>query len=1329
MNEGPQGTTRVDAGPDVGSGGTIRVTVPVAGPEGTTRVAAGPEGTTRVGSPVDTTIGGPAAPAPVADSSQFASGSTVSLNGSYRIISELGVKSSEAITYLVERGAEKFVLKRYHKGIQMPRDVLAQIKAAPHPNVVRIHDFGEIDGQDVEILEFLAAGSLDQLLRGSAGVRDPGRLRKLTRAILAGLQHLHSTVRVIYQDLKPQNILLGNDTFDKVVLADFGISSLMKPGEIEAVVKANGTKEYAAPELATFGHQTDTPVDPKVDYFAFGVTLLECWTGARPFDGIPDALRIRQIRSKEVQFPPGIDPQLEVLIKGLLNPLPKERWGRDEIARWIDGKALTVEYSAQHRKYGLRWFSDQESFSSPPELAVLLTQYPTKGVDYLFLGRIQEWLDQAGDMELSTEIMKITRNFAQDDSHRRAGLIRATYVLDPSRPFETAGGTQCRTAEEFGDALLAEKAHYVQALSNPLDPFHLYLQSTGENDTSTTILAYYLSAETPEFAFNTAVYALQSGGRDRLKLGGKYYFTPADINSDPPAQAALRTQLATGNSLGLMWLQKLGVVAKLNRLADADPVDALSLLNAFPWLSVKGDAPELEQRQGKVANGLIGQGRMDLLAVYLARGLIFDTGSEATPPLQYAAALGNEAAVRFLIEHGATVDYGDKVGTTALDRAIMFRQEAVARLLLEKGANPNSRNQDGLTPLSAAATRWTIGDKLYPVSPALLGIVLEAGAKPDQPGLDGALPLHAALYGIDSGPVMLEVLDRFLKRGASAKLRGKDETYARPDGHSALFAALFAYKFSHKQSQSLLPVVTRLVDAGANPNEFHDGKTPLHYAATWGDEALCKTLLAAGAKRTSVSRDDLMPATIARASNFQNLGKLLDPGFAFRFRGRVAAFLGGLVKTLVLALVIAAVAPLASIAHTPEGPQPTTLAAVYAALLVAIALGGLGLAGSVQGFRARLGKDVKRITAWFWYLIVLPPLLLGLSYVESTALGSPPRRYLYGDSQTNAWLPVLVAYAVLGLVVFGSLQVSKRVERARATVRKLDGLKATVPSRLSRFSFRVPRLVRWIAYGSLLYFGLPYLYKTYQEHQQQQQNKQAQTYAQARFDYALLHDSCGVGEFLRTGMGTIVPNAQLSSKSNLKTWPVDGRNQRVPSSAKLCRITVEGQQVAVIADPAFNSEVRKIGHRVPVPVSVPLRDIEPLNVARHIPEQAPSPTEPNRPAPMAPVPAPVPPLAGVVTSLSPEGWPIVNGQTVHLTGIGSLAPAERARFQSWLASKQNYMDCKDGGSGTYQCFARGGSDIALVLLANGAASASPTAQQEYKNAMTKAMQAKRGQWK
>ncbi len=663
----------------------------------------------------------------------------------------------------------------------------------------------------------------------------------------------------------------------------------------------------------------------------------------------------------------------------------------------------------------------------------------------------------------------------------------------------------------------------------------------------------------------------------------------------------------------------------------------------------------------------------------------------------------------------------------------MFRQEAVARLLLEKGANPNSRNQEGLTPLSAAATRWTIGDKLYPVSPALLELVLEAGGKPDQPGLDGALPLHAALYGIDSGAVMLEVLERFVKRGASVKLRGKDETYARPDGHSALFAALFAYKFSHKQPQSLLPVITRLVDAGANPNEFHDGKAPLHYAATWGDEALCKTLLAAGAKRTAVSRDDLMPATIARASNFQNLGKLLDPGFSFRMRGRVAAFLGALVKTFVLALAIAAVAPLASIAHTPEGPQPTTLAAVYAALLVAIALGGLALAGSVQGFRTRLGKDVKRVTAWFGYLILLPPLALGLSYVESTALGSPPRRYLYADSPINAWLPVLVAYAALGLVAFGSLQISKRVERARATVRKLDGLKLTAPSRIARFSFRVPRLVRWIAYGLIVFYGLPALYKAYQEHQQQQQVQEqnaAQKYAQARFDYALLHDSCGVGEFLRTGTGTIVPNAQLSSKSNLKTWPVDGRSQRVPSSAKLCRVTIEGQQVAVIADPTFNSDVRKFGRRVPVPVSVPLRDIEPLNVARRTADPAPSQMEPNRPVPMAPVPVPpVAPLAGVVASLSPEGWPVVNGQSIRLSGIGTIAAGERNQFRAWLASHQNYIDCKEGGSGAYQCFARGGSDVAMVLLANGAATTSPAAQQEYKDAMAKAMQAKRGQWK
>lgn len=1038
--QGPQGTTRVSpSGPALGPQGTTRVSPdgPAQGPQGTSRVSPGgalqgKQGTARVSG--DQSQAG-AGPGTAANAARYSPGQTVQLNGmTYRVEGELTNTSSEAVTYRVERGNTMFVLKQYHRGIAMPRDVLAQIKNLPHRNVVRVEDFGALDGQDAEIIELLPAGNLDQYLRRRGPMRDLPTLRKLARGILDGLHHLHSGAGVIYQDLKPENILLGDESLNRIVLADFGISSLVKPGQSEATVKANGTKEYAAPELARFGNQTDVSVDGKVDYFAFGVTLLECWLGRRPFEGVPDAARLRQVRDMDLAFPADIDPQLKLLITGLLKPLPKERWGREEITRWLEGKTFGASDNVQRRQYGRRWFNDQESFSTPAELATLLERYPAKGVDYLYLGRIGEWLDAAGDMDLSTEVLKITRNFDKEERLRRAGLIRAIYALDPARPFVTAGGRTCRTGEEVGDAFWEERAHYTQALKDPVDPFHLYLQATGEGNTSAEILKLHLSARSPELAFNTTVYALQGGGRDRLKLGDRFYFSCEDINADPQAQAALRTELRTANSRGLIWLRKLGIIENLETLDNAGAADAMAILKAFPWLTIQSDAPGLLPRQAQLADALVDTNRVDLLDVYRARGLQFDCDDRADlPPLHHAARTGNEAMARYLLDHGASVGYKDHAGATALLVAVEYRKAAVARLLMERGSDVSGEDDAHMTPLGAACSQLNMGLSTYQISPELVALLVANGAQPDQPFLGGQLPLHRALIDCDTAASAQAIMESLVQAGGSLTRHATDSMFRSQNGYDALFCCLFAYKHLHRQDSTFLPLIARIVQLGGKVNGFHEGKTPLHHAALWGDEPLCRALLAAGASRTVASSDDLLPAALALAHNNRNvssaLAHLLRPSAGFVARARLLLVLEQIVRCATLGLLAICIAPIWQIFRAPETKGVIGLLAVYVVLQIPVAAARLVVLGSDTAFVAWLrALSVRDVVM---SLLVFPPVALAVSFGTSALLGAPPKPYVIGNSYIEACIAFAVSLLVAGAAVFGSLNFSRRTEQSR----------------------------------------------------------------------------------------------------------------------------------------------------------------------------------------------------------------------------------------------------------------------------------------------------------
>lgn len=71
--------------------------------------------------------------------------------------------------------------------------------------------------------------------------------------------------------------------------------------------------------------------------------------------------------------------------------------------------------------------------------------------------------------------------------------------------------------------------------------------------------------------------------------------------------------------------------------------------------------------------------------------------------LTTAAATGNTAAVRQLLQSGADVNGTNRYGRTAL-QVMMMGSHPVAKLLLEAGADPNVRDRStGATPLHDAA--------------------------------------------------------------------------------------------------------------------------------------------------------------------------------------------------------------------------------------------------------------------------------------------------------------------------------------------------------------------------------------------------------------------------------------------------------------------------------------------------------------------------------------------------------------------------------------------------------------------------------------------------
>jgi len=127
--------------------------------------------------------------------------------------------------------------------------------------------------------------------------------------------HLHER-RIIYRDLKPENLLLTHE--GHVKLTDMGLAKFV----IGKTFTTCGTPDYFAPELiASTGHTN------AVDWWTLGILIFELMSGHPPFESAYPM----QIYSKvtkgisKVPFPPACQGPVADLIKQLLKNDPSER--------------------------------------------------------------------------------------------------------------------------------------------------------------------------------------------------------------------------------------------------------------------------------------------------------------------------------------------------------------------------------------------------------------------------------------------------------------------------------------------------------------------------------------------------------------------------------------------------------------------------------------------------------------------------------------------------------------------------------------------------------------------------------------------------------------------------------------------------------------------------------------------------------------------------------------------------------------------------------------------------------------------------------------------
>jgi serine/threonine protein kinase/Flp pilus assembly protein TadD len=503
--------------------------------------------------------------------------------GCYRVEAVAGV-GGMGVVYLAwdERLGRKVALKLLPQSMVANEAQLRRLKreartasALNHPNIVTIHDIGEVDSTHYVATEFIEGTTLRE--RMTKGPIPPNEAVDIAAQVASALCVAHRA-GIVHRDIKPENIMLRPDGYIKVL--DFGIAKLAQQETsgtttvpcLQVATQQSmvlGTTRYMSPEQAMAQQ-----VDARSDLWSLGVVLYEMLAGRTPFEGETATDVIAGIFDSEPQplkyRAPIVPPALQSVVDRSLRKDLAERYQTAEemlselraIKAWVESPAKSIAvlpFDNQSRDPDTDYLSDGipesiiNSLSQLPQLRVMArsTVFSYKGKDVdprkvgnelgvgaVLMGRL---IQQGDNLAIRTELVNVadgTELWGQQYNRKLADVF----------------AVQEEIAREISEKLRlkltgAERQQLAKRPTENLKAFQYYMQGQAYaqrsiRDDLLTAIRYYERAleEDPNYAL---AYA---GLADAYAILGIYGYI-APIEGRRKAEEAAHKALALDDNL------------------------------------------------------------------------------------------------------------------------------------------------------------------------------------------------------------------------------------------------------------------------------------------------------------------------------------------------------------------------------------------------------------------------------------------------------------------------------------------------------------------------------------------------------------------------------------------------------------------------------------------------------------------------------------------------------------------------------------------------------------------------------------------------------------